>query len=1027
MSQEYTREDDTQSLTPSVTQYPREYGRTYHSYHEGRYVYPNDERELNRMDMQHHMCKLLMGERLFFAPVISPRMILDIGTGTGIWPIEISSIFPDAKIKGTDLSPCQPNEVPENVEFIVDDITEDEWLWNRNSIDYIHSGHLSGSLPSYKELQRKMYSHLRPGGWAEIHEFDTMVKCDDGTMPPMDESSWSAYKLQDWCEMQIDSGLSFDPQRQFRVAHRLARGMKELGFVDVQERIFKAPVNPWPADPHLRNIGKWMESNLLEGLSGWSYKPFRNLGYSPSEIEMFLVEVRKNIQDRRVHAYFNFHVVELLASTFRRFVNGQQRRFESRVPGPLEARRRLDKRRNTALASAAGFGPGEDIACLLGKNGKEHMKWSEPGKSFDYQFASPAPPPPPMSFYNEDLNAFEFQSPLQGRSDVQERPKKIPRDQFFKETNLRKYRTTIALRDALRHVDIDLRQEPSYSRLLFDRLTSRRDRLPATQKELISFLDDPHLNVPGAENYLRVMELYYSGEAPMGKQHPLFGTVLRAVKLGSISPKEMAGIINRIADLTRAAAGDKAKNGELLTRLYERLWHAIGKCDVYGHQDLDEPMIDTWLGALFENGTADDFCLAKEILLAADCDVSFSSSWLSEFLTRWFHDADCSNSELDAEYIIEFLRPFHPDVVSDSLISVTEGLLTSNKTHLLGTWGSCLAGLHNASAIASSRAWTHIRVHHDGTSSLLFNHPPTSPRHLIIQRLWILYMVKSSMIPHQVRSPGSVNPTIKSLYRMYESARRDSYDDLWTSLTKGIQDLDLPFDLEAMAEDLRTGRNMSATMRQTLQRHSHLPLTFEEIFKDIHTFNSARAAFLPNMARLINRIDITSPGFREHAIHLARTGNTLDVWNLIRILRMHTPAKIALSFSWKSPANFTDQSLVTRPRRATEPDPDEVLDIIHALAAAFACSPQISPRRAFQLVHWLYSFVVRHGGPIRPPLAYGRVSVIKAHYIWRIVEQVEGPEALGALMGQAEEVGCSDYVSTYRSPTFARAKLDISI
>lgn len=67
---------------------------------------------------------------------------------------------------------------------------------------------------------------------------------------------------------------------------------------------------------------------------------------------------------------------DLLAATFRRFANSQ-RRYESRVPGPLEARRRLAKRRNTALAGMAGFGPLDDIACLFGRNGREHMKWSD--------------------------------------------------------------------------------------------------------------------------------------------------------------------------------------------------------------------------------------------------------------------------------------------------------------------------------------------------------------------------------------------------------------------------------------------------------------------------------------------------------------------------------------------------------------------------------------------------------------------------------------------------------------------------
>lgn len=218
-------------------------------------------------------------------------------------------LFPHAQITGTDLSPCQPNEVPENVHFIVDDITEDEWLWDRNSIDFIHTGHLSGALPSYKDLMRKLYSHLKPGGWAEIHEFDTMVKSDDGTLPPLDESNFSTYPFQDWLDLQIQSGHATNPPRQFRVAHRLGRGMRELGFVDVQERIFKAPVNPWHPDPHLRSVGQWMETNILEALSGWSYKPLLILGWSKPEIEVFLVNVRRSIQNRNVHAYFNFHVI----------------------------------------------------------------------------------------------------------------------------------------------------------------------------------------------------------------------------------------------------------------------------------------------------------------------------------------------------------------------------------------------------------------------------------------------------------------------------------------------------------------------------------------------------------------------------------------------------------------------------------------------------------------------------------------------------------------------------------------------
>lgn len=71
---------------------------------------------------------------------------------------------------------------------------------------------------------------------------------------------------------------------------------------------------------------------------------------------------------------------DLLASAFKRFVKCQKR-YESKVPGPLEARRRLAKRRNTALASVGNSGL-PDMGSLFGKNGTGHMKWKSNERSF---------------------------------------------------------------------------------------------------------------------------------------------------------------------------------------------------------------------------------------------------------------------------------------------------------------------------------------------------------------------------------------------------------------------------------------------------------------------------------------------------------------------------------------------------------------------------------------------------------------------------------------------------------------------
>lgn len=77
-----------------------------------------------RYEWMHVCLKHLFGGKNYFAPLSTvnpPRRILDIATGTGTWAIEMSDEFPNAEIIGTDLSPIQPNYVPENVHFYIED------------------------------------------------------------------------------------------------------------------------------------------------------------------------------------------------------------------------------------------------------------------------------------------------------------------------------------------------------------------------------------------------------------------------------------------------------------------------------------------------------------------------------------------------------------------------------------------------------------------------------------------------------------------------------------------------------------------------------------------------------------------------------------------------------------------------------------------------------------------------------------------------------------------------------------------
>jgi methylase of polypeptide subunit release factors len=60
------------------------------------------------MDLENHLFLLLLDDKLHLAPLLSPQRILDLGTGTGIWAINMADQYPSAEVIGTDLSPVQP-------------------------------------------------------------------------------------------------------------------------------------------------------------------------------------------------------------------------------------------------------------------------------------------------------------------------------------------------------------------------------------------------------------------------------------------------------------------------------------------------------------------------------------------------------------------------------------------------------------------------------------------------------------------------------------------------------------------------------------------------------------------------------------------------------------------------------------------------------------------------------------------------------------------------------------------------------
>lgn len=89
------------------------------------------------------------------------------------------------------------------------------------------------------------------------------------------------------------------------IAPRLASLLTTAGFEDVVEVPMKLPLGTWPRDQHLKEVGLWHREQFLEGLQGIILRYLITVeGWNVEEVELFLVEVRRCIKDRRIHCYW---------------------------------------------------------------------------------------------------------------------------------------------------------------------------------------------------------------------------------------------------------------------------------------------------------------------------------------------------------------------------------------------------------------------------------------------------------------------------------------------------------------------------------------------------------------------------------------------------------------------------------------------------------------------------------------------------------------------------------------------------
>jgi SAM-dependent methyltransferase len=290
---------ETQSVSSSLLEGKISNGRKYAALRDDIWT-PSDEQQFEAMDAGHLLYLLLESDKevpFFRAPMTNPQRILDIGSGSGTWAIDVADRFPAAVVHGVDLAPPLTAWMPPNCILEIDDVNE-PWSW-RKQFDLIHLRQMLGNFDEqqWSTLYARCYDTIEPGGWIEQLEFDIRLQADDGTLPADSELAQLGPR---GCDCAERAG------RSLKIQETMRQRIEAAGFVNVQERLYKCPVGTWPKDKVLKEAGRLNALHWSGGIEGWSMFLLTNFGdplWSAERVRVHAAQMRLEMQDPRLHVW----------------------------------------------------------------------------------------------------------------------------------------------------------------------------------------------------------------------------------------------------------------------------------------------------------------------------------------------------------------------------------------------------------------------------------------------------------------------------------------------------------------------------------------------------------------------------------------------------------------------------------------------------------------------------------------------------------------------------------------------------